>query len=333
MELTQVAQMQIRPNLSDTNLGSDIPTSIETIVAPIVDTSPSVEVLLSPEAGKFFVEENIKPRFSSSEEFSEHLTTLMSQLTTADEYASGARRPFASAEDERLSTLSMKELIEEGNKLPIIDEYGHLQSSMYGTEQGDRINVAIGNLLLKNHYDKLNAAANVEASVSSFKSTIKSEYKIDPKSYDIVFKDGKATAVSKIVSGGKAASVDELGKIQKSLDGLKNSPTANKLQSDIREYNRLSFESVENSLIPHIYGPEKNPFLTKNLSSDWLLEGTNYSTVTSGDNLNEKYLSVIADAREKYTAAVKDGAYLSYYDIEPGLLELTRLREAINTKA
>ena len=64
-----------------------------------------------------------------------------------------------------------------------------------------------------------------------------------------------------------------------------------------------------------------------------MFESINILYTTSQNILNEKYLSIIADARGKYNAAVKDGTLLSYYDIDKGLLELTKLRENINTKA
>ena len=333
MDLTSVNQVQIRPNMSQTNFDSDISISAEIIAKPIINEVPSVEVLLSPEAAKLSIDTSVKSRFSSNEEFSEHLTKFMSKLTTNEENASGIRRPFESQEDDRLSKLSMKELMEEGNKLPRVDENGHLLSSRQGTEQGDRINLAVGNIIFKNRFDRSNAAVKVQDSLNNFKNTIKNEYKIDSNSYDVIYKDGKATAVGKITSGHKAATTDELAKIQQSLDGMKGSPEANQLQTDINEFNRLSFELVDNNLTQHIYGAEKNPFLTKSVSSDWLLDGTNYATAESNSNLNEKYLSIIADARGKYNTAVKDGTLLSYYDIDKGLLELTKLRENINTKA
>jgi hypothetical protein len=333
MDLTSVNQVQIRTNIRQPTLGSDISASAEAITLPNIDEVPYAEVLLSPEAVELSIDKNVKPRFSSAEEFSEHSTKFMAKLTTKEEYESGVRRPFESQEDERLSKLSIKELIEEGNKLPRVDKNGHLSSSMHGTEQGDRINLAIGNILFKNQYERSNAAVKVQASVDDFKNAIKSEYKIEPNSYDVIFKDGKATVIGKLTSGHKAATTDELARVQKSLDGINSSTSAKQLQTDIKEFNRLSFEYVDNYLTPHIYGPEKNPFLTKSVSSDWLLDGTNYSSAESNSNLNEKYLSIIADARGKYNAAVKDGTLLSYYDIDKGLLELTKLRENINTKA
>ena len=333
MDLTSVNQVQIRTNIRQPTLGSDISASAEAITLPNIDEVPYAEVLLSPEAVELSIDKNVKPRFSSAEEFSEHSTKFMAKLTTKEEYESGVRRPFESQEDERLSKLSIKELIEEGNKLPRVDKNGHLSSSMHGTEQGDRINLAIGNILFKNQYERSNAAVKVQASVDDFKNAIKSEYKIEPNSYDVIFKDGKATVIGKLTSGHKAATTYELARVQKSLDGINSSTSAKQLQTDIKEFNRLSFEYVDNYLTPHIYGPEKNPFLTKSVSSDWLLDGTNYSSAESNSNLNEKYLSIIADARGKYNAAVKDGTLLSYYDIDKGLLELTKLRENINTKA
>ena len=295
-------------------------------------SSASIEIKLSPAASEIVFDKNIKPRFASNEETSANVTKRMSELITREEYETGKRRPFASAEDERLSHLTMKELMAEGNKLPRIDEHGHLLSSIQGTERGDRINVAIGNILFINHFARQQSAAKLEASVESFKKHIEEKYKIDPNSYDVIFKDGKPTVVAKISSESKAASSAALEKIQSALDDTKGSAFAKNLQADIKEYNRLSFELIDNDLTQHIYGAEKNPYIEKNISSDWLLDGTNYSTVTKGDGLGQKYLEIIANANKKYNAAVKDGTHLSNYDIDPGLLELTRLRESINTK-
>jgi len=309
------------------------------IVAPVQEIQgsgnavpSSVEVKLSPAASEIVFDKNIKPRFASNEETSANLTKLMSELITREEYETGKRRPFASVEDERLSHLTMKELMAEANKLPRVDEHGHLLSSGQGTERGDRINVAIGNILFINHFARQQSAAKVEASVEGFKKHIEQKYKIDPNSYDVIFKDGKPTVVAKISSESTAANSVELEKIQSALDDPKGSVFAQNLQADIKEYNKLSFEFIDNDLAQHIYGAEKNPYIEKNISSDWLLDGTNYSSVTKGDGLGQKYLEIIAGAREKYNAAVKDGTHLSNYDIDPGLLELTRLRESVNTK-
>ena len=59
MDFTQVNQVQIRQNLNTIILGSDIPTSKDILVSPVVTASPSVEVLLSPEASKFFIDEKM----------------------------------------------------------------------------------------------------------------------------------------------------------------------------------------------------------------------------------------------------------------------------------
>lgn len=295
-------------------------------------SSTSVEIKLSPAESSIVFDKNIQPRFASDEEASANITKRMSELITQTEYATGKRRPFASAEDERLSHLSTKELMAEANNLPRVDEHGHLLSSVQGTERGDRINVAVGNILFINYFDRQKSAASVEASLDSFKKHIEEKYKIDANSYDVIFKDGKPTVVAKISSESTAANSVELEKIQSALDDTKGSASARNLQKDIKEYNKLSFEFIDNELTQHIYGAEKNPYIEKNISSDWLLDGTNYSTVTKGDGLGQKYLEIMANAREKYHAALKDGTHLSNYDIDPGLLELTRLRESINTK-
>src|SRR5690606_11040706 len=114
---------------------------------------------------------------------------------TLEELETGIRRPPASAEDERLSYLTMKELMEEGLQLPRVDKNGHLKSGFAGTEQGDRISVAKANILLEAQYNLRKTAKNVEASVDKFKKHIEKEFKVDPDSYDIIFKNGKITVV------------------------------------------------------------------------------------------------------------------------------------------
>jgi hypothetical protein len=58
------------------------------------------------------------------------------------------------------------------------------------------------------------------------------------------------------------------------------------------------------------------------------MEGMNYSHATTSSQLGYKYLSIVADAREKYHAALKDGSHLTEGKTNPGILELTKLRQA-----
>lgn len=297
---------------------------------PAETNSSATEIKLSPEASSIAYDPNIKPRFSSMEEQSAHKTRVVAQWVTLDELESGTRRPFATAEDERLSHLTLKELLEEGNKLPRVDKNGHLQSSFSGTEQGDRIGIAIANIVLETQYTYRKAAANVETAVSDFKQHIEKKFNIDPKSYDIVFSNGKITAIGK---GSDMASQKDLQRIQKILEKPDDLKVAMSLSLKIDEFNKAAMGMVANELTQYIYGPTQDPYLEKNISMDWLMEGMNYSNATKNTQINHKYLDLIASAREKYHAAIKDGTHLSNYDIDPGILELTQLRKNIDAKA
>lgn len=132
----------------------------------------SVEVNISSAALEFVTYDS-KPRFSSLDELSQHKSQLYSQWTTFEEFESGTRRPFASEEDLRLSKLTLKEFMKESNYLPRVDKNGHLQSGLAGTEQGDRISVAIANKLNETQFNYQKAALEVESDVSGFKKTLK----------------------------------------------------------------------------------------------------------------------------------------------------------------
>ncbi len=77
------------------------------------------EVVISPLASAIS-DLNLKSRFTSYEDLSAHKTKLFEQTLTTEEIQNGTRRPFASAEDERLSHLTLKELMDEGKKLPAL---------------------------------------------------------------------------------------------------------------------------------------------------------------------------------------------------------------------
>jgi hypothetical protein len=261
------------------------------------------------------------------EEQSEHITNVAAQWVTLEELESGLRRPFATAEDERLSNLTLKELMEEANNLPRVDRNGHLQSGFAGTEQGDRINIAVANKVLEAQYLYKKSSQNVEASVKNFKLDMEKKLKISPDGYDIVFSNGKITAM------GKGADEQTLKKIQEVLDNPKNMKSAMKLSAEIEEFNKAALALVENELTQYIYGAAKDPYLEKNVSIDWLMEGMNYSDATKSGHVNYKFTSIIADARMKYHETIRNGTHLSNYDIDPGIIELTNLRKNINTNA
>lgn len=299
------------------------PTQEKTFTAS--SSSPSVIVTLSPESTKLSYDYNATPRFGSLEELSEYKTRLYETWVTEKELESGTRRPYASAEDERLSKLTMKELMAESSKLPRVDQNGHLQSSREGTEQGDRIGVAKTNLMFEAQYNFRKAAGNVQKSMEKFEQHLQEEFNIDPDSYDIVFIDGKITAVS---TGKDGADSETLKKIQKMLDDPEKIKPAKDLVQDIEAYNKAAFTIIDNQLTIHIYGASKNRYLPKNISADWLAEGMNYSHATTSGNINNKWLSIVADANEKYQAAVKDGSHLANSNTDPGILELTRIRQS-----
>jgi hypothetical protein len=289
------------------------------------NSSPSVKVTLSPEASQISHDYKSTSRFASMEEQSENKTRVVSTWVTLEELESGSRRPFATAEDERLSRLTLKELMEESLKLPNVDKNEHLQSGFAGTEQGDRIGVAIANILLEAQYDYLKAAKDVESSVKEFKKYVEEELGIDPDSYDIVFRNGKVTAVSK---GKEGASDADLEKIQDILDDPEKIKEARKLVLDIESFNTASLQLVENQLTQYIHGPQQNRYLPKEVSIDFLMEETNYSNVSGSSQLNSKYLSIMQGANEKYHAALKDGSHLKSGTTDPGILELTRMRQS-----
>lgn len=306
---------------------------IETPTSSALATSPAVQVILSPAVADLGTDHVFNTRFASAAEYDEHMSKLREQYTSASDYENGTRPPFASAEDERLSHLTMKELLAEAAKLPRIDENGHLLTSIYGNAAGDRYNTAMANLSSKAYFDYNKSAKKAEESTSEFKSAIQDKFKIDSNSYDIISRDGKITAVGKLSSSGKAASADDLAKIQSILNNPSEIPAAKNLIADIEQFNQAAWQLMDNAIVPLVYGPTKNPYLVKSVSEEWVAEGINYSKATNITGLNDKYLSLIADARAKYTEAVKDGTHLSNYDIDPGILELTRMREAINVKA
>ena len=264
------------------------------------------------------------PRFDSQEELSEHKTRLVATWVTEHELETGTRRPYATAEDERLSKLSLKELVIESSKLPRVDEHGHLQNGRAGTEQGDRISVAITNLVFEAQYNFKKAAENVEASVKEFEKHLQEKFSISPESYDITFIDGKITAIS---TGKNGADNATLKKIQNVLDNPGKIKPAKDLIEDIKTYNQTAFTIIDNQLTQYIYGAYKNRYLPKEVSADWLVEGMNYSHATTSGKINDKYLSIIAGARDKYQAAVKDGSHLANSNTDPGIMELTKIRQ------
>ena len=325
----QLLSSSINAKRPETEGRTDI---VETFTAADPTVKASTEVVISPLASELS-ELSLKSRFTSMEEFSAHSTELYSQLLTTEEIQSGSRRNFASAEDERLSHLTLKELMDESNKLSLVDENGHSSTSFYGNEQSDRLQIAVGNLLLANQVKQRDAATSVEKSVSTFKSVVEEKLGISAKGYDIVFKDGKATAVGKMSSSGEAASSQELEKIQKLLDNPSSNPSAQKVLSDINEYNQTSWQLVDNILTQRIHGGEQNRYLSTAISSDWLMEGSNYSNVSKGNGLYEKYVEIVASANIKYQAALQDGSHFLNNRTDPGILEATRIRDSLSVRA
>lgn len=306
------------------------PTNEITSSSSNAPQSTPAEIKISSQDPIVAHDSNIKSRFSSMEEQSQHKTKIVAQWVTLAELESGIRRPYETTEDERLGKLSLKELMEESNNLPRVDQNGHLQSGFAGTEQGDRISVAIANKILEAQYDYRKSTQSVESAIKDFKLHIEKKLNIAPSSYDIVFRNGKITAQGKVTD---AASMKNIQKIQEVLDNPKNLQVADTLSTEIDRLNKAALALVENELTQYIYGAIKDPYLQKNISIDWLMEGMNYSNATESTQVNYKFTSIIADAREKYHAAIKNGTHLSNYDIDPGIIELTNLRKNIDVNA
>lgn len=285
---------------------------------------PSVIVTLSPESSQLSHDYRMASRFNSLEELSEHKTRLAATWVTEHELETGTRRPYASAEDERLSRLSLKELMAELSHLPRVDKNGYLQNSSAGTEQSDRISVAITNLLFEAQYNFKKSAQRVEASLGEFKTHLHEKFNIAPNSYDIKYIAGKITAVS---AGKNGASNATLHKIQSMLDTPNTIKPAQNLVQDITAYNTAAFTLIDDTLTQYIYGASQNRYLPKDVSVAWLAEGFNYSHATTSGQIHNKWLTIVANANEKYQAAVKDGSHLENSNTERGILTLTKIRQ------
>lgn len=322
MEPININHSQVLHSTAGIKLTGDISSLSSDLSRP-----KSAEIKISQEESKIAHDSNIKPRFTGMDEQSTSRTNHAAQWVTLEELESGTRRPYATAEDERLSRLTLKELMEESNNLPRVDQNGHLQSGFAGTEQGDRLRSAMANKIFEAQYDYKKSAQSVETAVKDFKLHIEKKLNISPDRYDIVFSNGKITAQ------GKAVDAESLKKIQEVLDNPKNVKASMTLAGEIEEFNKAALALVNNELTQYIYGATKDPYLEKNVSIDWLMEGMSYSKATESSQVNYKFTSLIADAREKYNAAIKNGTHLSNYDIDPGIIELTNLRKNIDTNA
>ncbi len=178
--------------------------------------------------------------------------------------------------------------------------------------------------------DHRDATSAVEKSVTNFKTNVEEKLKISSQGYDIVFKDGKASAVGKISSTGKAVNADDLKKIQDILDNPTGNAITQNLLNNIDQYNQLSSQLIDNELTQHVYGGEQDRYLPKSVSKNWLMEGTNYSNVSTGNDLYNKYVEIVAAANVKYHAALEDGSHFTDGRTDPGILEATRIRESVS---
>ncbi len=282
--------------------------------------TPSTIVDISLEASKIVYAQNINSRFSSMEEQSESKERMVAQWVTREELENGARR-YETEEDMRLSQLTLDELLAEAAQLPKVDKYGHMTGSFAGTEQGDRISVAMTNIFFELQYQHTKTEERVEATVDQFKEAIQQKYQIDPNDYDIVFRNGKVTAI------GEKLDEESLKQVQELLDDPGNLNEAKYLNTAIEKYNNSSVEFMQYYLTVRVKGPIQDPYITKTTSINQLMEGVNYSKLDNNGHLGSKFLGIVADAREKYHAALKDGTHFSNYDIDPGVLELTELRK------
>lgn len=289
-----------------------------------IDTSDLVS--LSSASKLLYEFELPTSRFGSMAEQSASKTKQINSWITLEELESGVRKPFSDPEAARLSTLSLYELMVESNNLPNMDEHGHLQSSFAGTEQGDKISNAVADILLKSQYTYEEASENVSKSLQEFKEYVESRFDIDPNTYTIQFKDGKITAVT---TGGNALANDETQKVQSLLDDPKHYKEAKQLVSDITNYNEAASTLINNKLVIMTVGGAQNRYLPKEVSVNQIMEGMDYSNTESTSHLYNKWVGSVAQANEKYQSALKDGSHLEYaYKDTPGLLELTKMREA-----
>lgn len=86
-------------------------------------------------------------------------------------------------------------------------------------------------------------------------------------------------------------------KIQNILNHPDSNDTSKKLSESIKNINDISVQLINKDLIKHIYGAEQNPYLSKHISTDWLIDGTNYSDVSQANSINQKYLLIVVEAR------------------------------------
>ena len=288
--------------------------------------STSDQVILSPAAVKLYESELPRSRFSSLEQQSASKTKQVNSWITLAELESGVRKPPADEESARLRTLSLLEIVQEINRLPNKDEHGYLQNSFAGTERGDKLSSAKADIILQSQYAYEKASKNVTESLQEFKEYVEAALGVDSDTYSIQFKNGKITVVN---IGGGGLPNDDTKKIQALLDEPKPQTEAQQLVDDITDYNEAASTLINNNLLMMTVSGAKNPYLPKEASVNQIMEGMDYSHVETRSHLYGKWVAIVAQANEKYHAALKDGSHLeNAYKDTPGLLELTKIREA-----
>lgn len=297
--------------------------SLDTSNEKVGQVSSEDQVTLSPASVELYKSEG-SPRFSSMEEQSASKEKMINSWITLEELENGVRRQFTDPEEARLSTLSLSELMKELNNLPAIDKYGHLQSSSSGTEQGDRLSSAVANITIQSQYNLDKTAENVSKSLTEFKAHIESELGVDPDTYNIKYIDGKITVVG---SGENALNGPEIQKIQKLIDNPKGDSKAKDLVDSISKYNDAASTIINNRLIQKTEGATHNRYLPNELSVDDIMNGMDYSNTEETSHLYRKWVDIVSKANESYSEALKDGSHLENALEDPGILELTKIRQ------
>ena len=264
-------------------------------------------------------------RFSSMEEQSASKTKQVNSWLTLDELESGVRKPFKDAEDARLSTLTLAELMEEIKNLPNVDKNGHLKSAFAGTEQGDRLGSAAANIKIQAQFNFERASENVSQTLSGFQEFVESELGISPDQYRVKYINGEIMVVS---AGESSLNNSAIHRIQDLLDDPEGHDEAVKLMKDIISYNDAAAELINNRLIRATGGSNQNQYLPESLSVDEIMNGVDYSNADGLSHLHGKWLDVVAGANESFKSALSDGSHLEK-TMDSGVLELTKLRESL----
>jgi len=305
-----------RPVISEPGNTASNPATVITAVADADKPRPSTQVSLSPAATRFQIDkppEQLQARFSNEDERNAHIADQISKIKTFAQWQSG-RYSHESEEDLRLSQLSMHELLVEGHKAAYRPENSRgiiAVSGPDGTVQGDKIELAMANLMADSRYRIKESSQATAESLDHFKARMQElEPGIATDSYDIVFKDGQVQAVG---SGREPADADALEKIQALLDDPDGEQAAKSLLSNIQSLNTDIHHNFDLKLTRAIgYPPPVNNYLPDSLSTAQLMEGFSYSKDDSLqyalDRLEDLRLAAGTQAR----ADMANGTYILF---------------------